>query len=313
MERRLTLAVGQLGPIARREERPVVVRRLLALLETAKARGAALAVFPEMALTTFFPRWHITDEAELESFFEREMPSAETAPLFEAAARLGIGFYLGYCELAAAGNRKRRFNTSILVDGSGRILGKYRKIHVPGSDVNNPDLPFQHLEQLYFETGDLGFPVFEAFGAKIGMAICNDRRWPETYRVMAMQGAEVVLLGYNSPAQLPDWPEHNELRAFHHLVCMQAAAYQNGIWVAASGKAGPEEGVDMLAHSCIIAPSGQVVALAQGRGDELMVVDCDLDSSQAYKRFHDLERNRKPENYGLIAAPWMGSGGKGAR
>ena len=71
MERRLTLAVGQLGPIARREERPAVVRRLLALLETAKARGAALTVFPEMALTTFFPRWHITDEAELESFFER--------------------------------------------------------------------------------------------------------------------------------------------------------------------------------------------------------------------------------------------------
>jgi len=303
MDRRLTLAVGQLGPIARREERPVVVRRLLALLETAKARGAALAVFPEMALTTFFPRWHITDEAELESFFEREMPSPETAPLFEAAARLGIGFYLGYCELIEGGNRKRRFNTSILVDGAGRIIGKYRKIHVPGSDVNIPDLPFQHLEQMYFETGDLGFPVFEAFGAKIGMAICNDRRWPETYRVMAMQGAEVVLLGYNSPAQLPDWPEHNELRAFHHLVCMQAAAYQNGIWVAASGKAGPEEGVDMLAHSCIIAPSGQVVALTQGRGDEVIVMDCDLETSQAYKRFHDFDRNRKPEHYGPILMP----------
>ena len=231
------------------------------------------------------------------------MPSRETAPLFEAAARLGIGFYLGYCELIEGGNRKRRFNTSILVDGAGRIIGKYRKIHVPGSDVNIPDLPFQHLEQMYFETGDLGFPVFEAFGAKIGMAICNDRRWPETYRVMAMQGAAVVPLGYNSPAQLPDWPEHNELRAFHHLVCMQAAAYQNGIWVAASGKAGPEEGVDMLAHSCIIAPSGQVVALTQGRGDEVIVMDCDLETSQAYKRFHNFDRNRKPEHYGPILMP----------
>ena len=176
----------------------------------------------------------------------------------------------------------------------------------PGSDVNIPDLPFQHLEQMYFETGDLGFPVFEAFGAKIGMAICNDRRWPETYRVMAMQGAEVVVLGYNSPSQLPDWPEHNELRAFHHLVCMQAAAYQNGIWVAASGKAGPEEGVDMLAHSCIIAPSGQVVALTQGRGDELIMTDCDLAMSAAYKRFHDFDRNRKPEHYGPILMPRPG-------
>jgi N-carbamoyl-D-amino-acid hydrolase len=305
MERRLSLAVAQLGPVARREPRETVVRRLIALLEGARARGAALVVFPEMALTTFFPRWHITDEAELESFFEAEMPGPATAPLFEAAARLGIGFYLGYCELAQAGNRKQRFNSSILVDAGGRILGKYRKIHVPGSDTNNPDLPFQHLEQLYFQSGDLGFPVWDAFGARIGMCICNDRRWPETYRVMALQGAEVVLLGYNSPAQMPDWPEQNELRAFHHLVCMQSAAYQNGLWVAAAGKAGREEGVEMLAQSCIIAPSGQVVSLAQGRGDELLFTDCDLESSQSYKRFHDLARNRKPQHYGLIAAPGM--------
>jgi len=133
------------------------------------------------------------------------------------------------------------------------------------------------------------------------MCICNDRRWPETYRVMALQGAEVVLLGYNSPAQLPDWPEQNELRAFHHLVCMQAAAYQNGIWIAAAGKAGREEGVEMLAHSCIIAPSGQVVALTQGRGDELIQTDCDIEASQEYKRFYDFARNRKPGHYKLIA------------
>ncbi len=267
MSRRLVLAVAQLGPVPRDTKREAAVARMTTLLRRAKERGAALVVFPEMALTTFFPRWHIADEAELESFFEEEMPNAATAPLFEAAARLGIGFYLGYCELAREGNRRRRFNSSILVDGTGRILGKYRKVHVPGSPVNNPDLPFQHLEQLYFETGDLGFPVWDAFGARIGMCLCNDRRWPETYRVMALRGAEVVLLGYNTPAQMPDWPEQNELRAFHHLVCMQAAAYQNGLWVAASGKAGREDGVEMLAQSCIIAPSGQIAALAQSRCD----------------------------------------------
>jgi N-carbamoyl-D-amino-acid hydrolase len=300
MSRRLALAVAQLGPIARSESRTSVVRRLIALLRQAKDRGCRLVVFPEMALTTFFPRWHIEDEAELDSFFEREMPGPETRPLFEEAARLGVGFYLGYCELVMAGNHKRRFNTSIIMGADGRLVGKYRKIHVPGSDENNPDLPFQHLEQLYFESGDLGFPVWDSFDAKIGMCICNDRRWPETYRVMALQGAEVVLLGYNSPAQLPDWPKQNELRAFHHLVCMQAAAYQNGIWIAASGKAGREEGVEMLAHSCIIAPSGQVVALTQGRGDELIQADCDLEASQEYKRFYDFARNRKPGSYGPI-------------
>ena len=88
MNRRLALAVGQLGPIARSESRASVVRRLIVLLRQAKDRGCRLVVFPEMALTTFFPRWHIEDEAELDSFFERDMPGPETRPLFEEAARL---------------------------------------------------------------------------------------------------------------------------------------------------------------------------------------------------------------------------------
>jgi predicted amidohydrolase len=303
MSRQLTIGVGQLGPVARDQSRQSVVRRLIALLEQGKLRGCALVVFPEMALTTFFPRWHIEDEAELESYFEREMPNAATRPLFDAAAELGVGFYLGYCELAEVGGRKRRFNSAVLVDAQANIVGKYRKVHVPGSAVNDPSLPFQHLEQLYFETGDLGFPVWPAFGARVGMCICNDRRWPETYRVMGLQGAELALVGYNTPAQMPDWPEQNELRVLHHLVPMQAAAYQNGIWIAAAAKAGREEGVEMLAHSCVIAPSGEVVALTRGRGDELIAYECDLEMSAAYKRFHDVARNRKPQHYGLIAAP----------
>ena len=303
MARFLNLAAGQLGPIARDEPRSSVVKRLIALLDEAKSRGIELVVFPEMALTTFFPRWYIEDWNEVDRFFEREMPSRETRPLFEAAARLGIGFYLGYCELTEEGGKKRRYNTSILVERDGRIVGKYRKIHVPGSAVNNPAMPFQHLEQLYFSDGNLGFPVWEGFGGKMGMAICNDRRWPETYRVMALKGADLVMLGFNTPAQLPDWPDQNAHRAFHHLVCMQAAAYQNGLWVVATAKAGREEGVDMLGHSCVIAPTGDVVALSTGLGDELVPYKCDLDLSPYYKSFYDFAKNRKPEHYGIIAEP----------
>lgn len=303
MARILNLAVGQLGPIGRTESRASVVDRLIALLREARRRGSDLVVFPEMALTTFFPRWEIQDEAEVARYFEAEMPGPETAALFDEARRLQLGFYLGYCErVREAGWAERRFNTSILVDATGAIVGKYRKIHVPGTVESVPGLPFQHLEKRYFEVGDLGFPVWSSFGAEIGMCICNDRRWPETYRVMALQGAEVVLLGYNSPAQLADCPDQNELRAFHHLVCMQSAAYQNGMWIAAAGKAGNEEGVEMLAHSCIIAPSGQIVALTQGRGDELITFACDLDVAQSYKSFFGLEQNRQPENYALIAS-----------
>jgi predicted amidohydrolase len=306
MTRFLNLAAGQLGPIARNEPRSSVVKRLIALLHEAKSRGCELVVFPEMALTTFFPRWYISDWAEVDRFFEPSMPSPETQPLFDAAVKLGVGFYLGYCELVEEGGKRHRYNTTVLVERDGRIVGKYRKIHVPGSAVNNPDMPFQHLEQLYFEDGNLGFPVWEAFGGKVGMAICNDRRWPETYRVMALQGADLVVLGFNTPSQLPDWPDQNAHRAFHHLVCMQAAAYQNGLWIVATAKAGREEGVDMLGHSCVIAPSGDVVALSHSLGDEIVSYKCDLALSPYFKSFYDFEKNRKPEHYGLLTQPHKG-------
>jgi N-carbamoyl-D-amino-acid hydrolase len=301
MTRFLNMAAAQLGPIGRRESKASVVARLVTLMREAHGRGVEFLVYPEMALTTFFPRWYIDDRDAADAYFDAEMPGPETRPLFDEAARLSIGFYLGYCEKAQEGNRVRRFNASVLVDRAGAVLGHYRKVHVPGASANDPSLPFQHLEKLYFEDGDLGFRVFESAGVKIGMAICNDRRWPETYRSLALQGADVVMLGYNSPAQLPDWPDQNSLRAFHHLVCMQSAAYQNGLWVVASAKAGREEGVDMLGHSCVIAPSGEVVALSHSLGDELVPYRCNLDLSPYYKSFHDFDRNRRPQQYRGLA------------
>ena len=137
MERFLTVAGGQLGAIARNESRQQVVSRLLELMHEAKARGSDIVVFPELALTTFFPRWWMDDEAELDSFFEREMPSPATRPLFETAKSLGIGFYLGYAEFAKENGATHRYNTAILVDKNAEIVGKYRKVHLPGHRANS--------------------------------------------------------------------------------------------------------------------------------------------------------------------------------
>ncbi|MCA8883818.1 MAG: N-carbamoyl-D-amino-acid hydrolase, partial [Rhodobacteraceae bacterium] len=176
MSRGFLVAGAQMGPIARDDSRASAVARLVALLREAAGRGAKLVVFPELALTSFFPRWYMEDPEDVQRWFETDMPSATTRPLFDMAARLGVGFHLGYAELTPDG---RRFNTAITVDGSGRVIGTYRKIHLPGHRDNEPWRPFQHLEKRYFEKGDLGFPVFDGFGGKIGMCICNDRRWPE--------------------------------------------------------------------------------------------------------------------------------------
>ena len=300
MPRTVVIGAAQLGPIARSESRAQVVKRLLALMREAHGFRCDLVAYPELALTTFFPRWALEDEAEIDSFYETEMPGPETRPLFEEAARLGIGFSLGYAELVIEGNRKRRFNSSVLVDKTGRIIGKYRKVHLPGhADVL--DRPGQHLEKRFFEVGDLGFPVWRAYGGILGMCICNDRRWPETYRVMGLQGVEMVLLGYNSPVGLGDPYELDALEPFHNHLVMQAGAYQNATWVVGVAKAGAEEGFNMIGQTCIIAPSGEIVAQCATLGDELVIRKCDLDFAKPYRAdIFNFAAHRRPEHYRLI-------------
>lgn len=298
MSRILTVGCAQLGPIQRAHSRADVVRRMLDLLHQAAGNGVDLLVFPELALTTFFPRWYMEDERELDSFFEREMPSAETAPLFAAAREKGIGFYLGYAELTPEG---RRFNTAILVDKSGSIVGKYRKIHLPGHAEHEPWRAFQHLEKRYFEVGDLGWGVWRSMGGNLGMAICNDRRWPETYRVMGLQDVELVMIGYNTPRHNPPAPDHDRLSEFHNQLSMQAGAYANATWVVGTAKCGVEEGCEMIGNSSIIAPTGEVVGQAVTQDDELVIARVDLDLGRSYKATtFNFARHRQPDQYRLI-------------
>jgi predicted amidohydrolase len=301
MSRILTVGAAQLGPIQRADSRARVVARMVELIRQAKSHGCDVVAFPELALTTFFPRWFMEDQAEIDSFFEREMPGPETRALFEAAAQARIGFQLGFAELVAQGGRTRRFNSAILVDRDGRIAGRYRKIHLPGHAEHEPWRAFQHLEKRYFEVGDLGWGVWRVMGANMGMAICNDRRWPETYRVMGLQDVEMVFIGYNTPRHNPPAPDHDRLSEFHNQLVMQAGAYQNATWVVGVAKCGVEEGCEMIGHSAIIAPTGQVVAQALTQDDELVVARCDLDIGLSYKRStFNFARHREPQAYRMI-------------
>ena len=226
------------------------------------------------------------------------MPNAATRPLFDEARKLGIGFSLGYAELTPDGHH---YNTQILVERDGSIVGTYRKVHLPGHAEHEDWRRFQHLERRYFEPGPEGFKVWRAFGGIVGMAICNDRRWPETYRVLGLQGVELILIGYNTPMHYAPDPSQDGLQGFHNHLVMQAGAYQNGTWVVGVAKGGCEEGVDSLAQSAIIAPSGQIVAQCMTNEDELAVARCDLDMCKNYKEtLFDFERYRMPEHYTLI-------------
>ena len=301
MSRKLVVAGAQMGPIARDEPRASAVARMCAMIRQAHARRAELVVFPELALTTFFPRWYMEDPAEIDRWFEREMPNAEVQPLFDLARELRVGFHLGYAELTPEG---RHFNTAVIVSKAGEIVGKYRKIHLPGHRDNEPWRPFQHLEKRYFEKGDLGFPVFEVFGGKLGMCICNDRRWPETWRMLGLGGAELVVLGYNTPLHYPPAPEHDHLQYFHNELCVQAGCYQNGLWAVAVAKAGMEEGSQLIGGSLIVAPTGEILARALTSGDEVITAEIDLDRCVEIRaNVFNFALHREPSDYAAITAP----------
>ena len=300
MTRILRVAAAQSGPIQKAESRQAVVRRMLDLLDQAKAQRCDLVIYSELALTTFFPRWYMTDQAEIDAWFEREMPNAAVRPLLEQAAARKIALSFGYAELTSDG---RRFNSSVIVDRDGTIVGKYRKVHLPGHAEYEPTYAFQHLEKRYFEPGDLGFPVWRTMGGILGMCICNDRRWPETYRVMGLQGVEMIVLGYNTPAvNARKADEGPEQRLFQHRLSLQAGAYQNSTWVVATAKAGTEDGHALIGGSCIVSPGGEIVAQAETEHDELVVADCDLDATAFGKStVFDFARHRRIEHYGRIA------------
>jgi predicted amidohydrolase len=300
MSRIITVGAAQLGPIQKEHSKAFAIERLIALMRQASANGCDLVVFPELALTTFFPRWFVDDITDADHWYETSMPSPESQPLFDEARRLSIGFSLGYAELTPDGHR---FNTQILVEKDGSVVAKYHKVHIPGHEHHEPDRPFQHAERYYFEPGPEGFGVWKAFGARIGMMICNDRRWPETYRVMGLKGVEMILCGYNTPIHYVPDPSQDILQGFHNALVMQSGAYQNGTWVVGVAKGGVEEGVDSLGQTCIVAPSGQIVAQAYTTGDELVVARCDLDWCSKYKEtLFNFDKYRRPEVYGSITA-----------
>ncbi len=301
MPRIMTIAAAQMGPIQRADSREDVIQRMCALLRDAHAKGASFVVFPELALTTFFPRWYHEHVAEADHWFERDMPNAATAPLFDCARSLGVGMTFGYAELTPDGHR---FNTSILVDPGGEIVGKYRKVHLPGHAEYDPERAHQHLEKRYFEPGDLGFPVWRVMGGIFGMMICNDRRWPEAYRVMGLQGVEVITLGFNTPsANSQTAGEDTAQRIFHHKLSVQAGAYQNSAWVVAVAKAGVEDGHALFGASIIVDPNGEIVAETQTEEDEVVVHPCDLDATAFGKQtIFDFARHRRTEHYGRITS-----------
>ena len=286
MSRQIKVAAAQMGPNNEGTPREAIVERMLALLEAAVRDGVELLVYPEMALTTYFPK---KIRKDFDQFFETEVPPKSLEPLLRRAAEARVAVHVGFCEKADG----RYFNTALLTDRTGRLCGTFRKIHLPGTKA--PDGVAQVYEPYYFAHGDTGYRVWDCAGAKVGIAICQDRRYPESYRALALQGAEIILIGYNTPG--------SALALDLNDLCMRAGAYANACWVVGVAKAGVEDGVELIAGSSVINPLGQIIAKASTTGDELIAARIDLDWMTPARKRWDFFSRRHPQYYGAITQP----------
>jgi predicted amidohydrolase len=286
MARHIKVAAAQMGPNNEGVSREEIVERMMDLLEQAVREQVELIAYPEMALTTYFPK---KIRKDFDQFFETDLPPKALEPLLRRAAEARVGVHVGFCEKADG----KYFNTALLTDRDGRLCGTFRKIHLPGTKA--ADGFAQVYEPYYFEHGDTGYKVFDAAGARMGIAICQDRRYPESYRALALQGAEIILIGYNTPLS-PLALDLNEL-------CMRSGAYANACFVVGVAKAGVEDGMELIGGSAIISPLGQIIARAATSGDELIAARIDLDQiAPVRKRWNFLGR-RQPQHYGLVLQP----------
>ncbi|KAK6065453.1 carbon-nitrogen hydrolase [Seiridium cupressi] len=334
----ITVAAAQLGPNQKTASRESILCRMLKLMDEASTKGVRLIAYPELALTTFFPVHYMTDKEEIASYFEPTsagdpyavLSTPHAKPLVDKANELGIDFYLGFAERwTGEDGNTTDFNTCIYYSVAAKNgAGKYRKVHLPGRTEPLPDpKAFQQLEKKYFTPGDLGFQAFRAPGLVegalkaenvesgidsagkgdpiLGMLICNDRRWPEAWRPYGLQGAELVIEGYNTTAWAPQYEgspeEQQELAEFHHRLSCQSGSYQNALWSINIAKCGIENDQGLIGCSLIIDPNGKIVAESKTMDDELIIASIDLAMGQSQRaRVFNFEKHRRPEHYGII-------------
>ena len=333
MSRNIIVAAAQVGAVHRDAVKKDTVQRLIKLLHEAAKMKVQLVVFPECTLTTFFPRYLFKTQEELDRYFEREddiTQSPDVKPLFDEAKSHGVDIVLGYAERSPDGTG---FNSCVYVS-EGKIISKYRKIHLPGTKEPSEDpKAINQLEKRYFTPGNLGFKAFRASGLIpdavkkstaidgentagkgdpiFGMLICNDRRWPEAWRMYSLQGAELITFGFNTGAtstahlwgsKAMSSTEAEVEALFHSRLVQQANSYMNACFSISSARCGLDDGeYDLIGGSAICSPKGYILAEAKTVEDELVVTEIDLsECRQGKEKAFDFTKHRRIETYGLI-------------
>ena len=254
------------------------IRNAFVLMEQAKREGASLICFPEMAFDRFFPRVR----ADKRYFALAEpIPGPMVERFQEKARALELVTVINMYERAAPGEY---YDCSPVIDADGSLLEISRMMHIA-------ELP-NYNEKFYYWEGNTGFPVFNTGVAKIGIAICYDRHFPEQMRALTLGGAEVILVptATSTPALREIWE-----------IEMQAASATNQVFIAVVNRVGIEGEMAFFGRSFVTNPMGEVVARAKEGEEELLVAELDLSLIEQARQVLPFLRDRRPEVYGVLS------------
>ena len=255
-------------------------------------RGAHLIVLQELHNTLYFCQ---TEDVDLFNLAET-IPGPSTKLYCELAKKLGVVIVASLFEKRAAG---LYHNTAVVIESNGEIVGKYRKMHIPDDPA--------YYEKFYFTPGDMGFHPIQTSVGKLGVLVCWDQWYPEAARLMAMQGAEMLIyptaIGYADS----DTPEEQQRQRMAWQTVMRGHAVANGLPVVAVNRVGFEPdpsgqtpGIQFWGTSFVAGPQGEIVYEASTDDEESIVVEMDMDRSEQVRRWWPFLRDRRIDAYGDI-------------
>ena len=271
------------------------LKKALALTERAAKKGANIICTQELFRSQYFC------QAENHDYFKlaEPIPGPSTKAFQAIAKKHGVVIIASLFERRASG---LYHNTAVIIDADGKMLGVYRKMHIPDDPL--------YYEKFYFTPGDLGFPNFDTRYGRIGVLVCWDQWYPEGARLSSLRGANILFyptaIGWHpsekgefGAAQLDAW-----------RTIQRSHAIANGIFVAAVNRVGfegpPENGLEFWGSSFVADPFGQLIAEAPANKEETLIVECDLRRMEEVRRNWPFLRDRRTDAYAPLLERWLG-------
>ena len=288
MARTITVAAAQTSRVLSDDMR-AGLDEACGMVEEAARRGADVICFSELFLTPFFPNRLTPDFAK----YFIELSDPVVAPLIDLARHKSIALIFPFGER----DGPYYYNAAAVFDRAGRHLGTYRKTHIPAILPSGLKGGSGSYEKFYFSPG-ASLPVFELDGVKIGLQICYDRKYPEGSRVLALKGAQVLFM----PICAATYGEV-KLRADTWELCLQARAYENGVFVVGVNRCGDENGRNHIGKSMVVNPIGaEIVAKAAIDTPEVLVATLELAAVEEAQTSLPWWRDRRPDLYAELSA-----------